>query len=415
MTTKIVDFNKVANSQYKESISIFYIDTPQTLCLGFHSYTDKDENWICVDDLSFEKIDSDDVDLAMLPISHPGAYVRSQSKDVLSFSVRSLAIEDVAAKVKVMIDDAVVYETEETIKAQEIKNFVISDKLAGLSEGTHTLKTVVTAEGDENEANNTEEIEFRVLGDAVKLWDFEDGNVPAEFKFREEDGGTVNPDAGAEFNEHGWGIFNIAQHPQFGNHLFAGTSWLDETDQADRWCILPEIEVNTEESFLVWDVASFSPYYLEDYNVMISANGDDSWYYFTEVEVKIESAEFKTRGLDLGDYVGKNIFIAFRLRTKNGEALVMDNIGLYGGVQILAGDPVSVEDTLGDSELNVVLEDDCIKASKPVESMALVDMSGKVVAQTAKSSLSVSHVAPGVYVVKAVAGTEMLSKKVVIK
>lgn len=413
MTNQIVDLKKVASSQYQESISIIYIDSPQTLCLGFHSYTDKDENWICVDDLSFEKISADNVDLAMQPIAHPGAYVRSQSKDELSFSVRSLGIIDATAKVKVMIDDAVVSETDETIKAQEIKQFVVTGKLAGLSEGIHTLKAVVTAEDDENEANNTVEIEFRVLGDAVKMWDFEDGNVPAEFKFRAEDGGTVNPSAGDEFNEYGWGIFNISVHPQYGNHMFAGTSWLDGTDQADRWCILPELKITSEESFLVWDAASFNPSYLEDYSIMISVNGDNS--YFTEDDFYAESTEFKTRGLDLSVYVDNNIYIAFRLRSKNCDNLILDNIGLYGGVQILAGDPVSVEDTLGDSELNVVLEDDCIKASKPVESMALVDMSGKVVAQTADSVLPISHIAPGVYVVKAVAGAEMLSKKVVIK
>ncbi len=414
MTTPIVDFKKVANSEYKESITILYIDEPQTLCLGFHSYTDKDENWICVDDLSFEKIDGDNVDLAMLPITNPGTYVRSQSKKEIIFSVRSLGIKDATAKVKVMIDENVVSETEEIIKAQEIKQFVLADKLAGLSEGVHTLKAVVSAGDDNNTANDTVILVFRVLGEAVLMWDFEDGQIPAAFKFRTEDEGTVNPSAGDEFNEYGWGIFNIQEHAQYGNHMFAGTSWLDGTEKADRWCILPEIKINSEESFLVWDAASFNSNFLEDYSIMISSNGDDSWYYFTEDEIYAESADFKTRGLDLSGFVDEDIFIAFRLRSKNCESLVMDNIGLYGGVQ-LVDDPTSVEDNLGDSKLKIVLSDDCIKANKPVESMALVDMSGKVVAKAAGSELSVSNVIPGVYVVKAVAGTEILSKKIVIK
>lgn len=414
MTTKIVDFNKVAHSAYKESITIFYIDKPQTLCLGFHSYTNKDENWICVDDLSFEKVDADNVDLAMLSISNPNAYVRKQSKKEISFSVRSLGIKDATAKVKVMIDEEVISETDETIKAQEIKQFVLADKLVGVSEGKHTLKAIVSSEEDDNTANDTVKLEFRVLGEPTLMWDFENGEVPAEFKFRAEDDGTVNPSAGEEFNEYGWGVFSIYEHAQFGNHMFAGTSWLDGTEKADRWCILPEIKVEAEESFLVWDAASYNPNFLEDYSVMISTNGDDSWYYFTEAEIKAESAEFKTRGLDLSEYVNKNIFIAFRLRSKNCEHLVMDNIGLYGAVT-LVDDPTSVEDTLSNSDLNVAVEDDFVKANKAVESMMLMDMSGKVVAQTASAELSVSHVAPGVYVVKAVAGAEVISKKVVIK
>lgn len=414
MTNQIVDFKKVACSEYKESISIIYIDEPQILCLGFHSYTDKDENWICVDDLSFEKIDADNVDLAMVSISNPGDYVRSQSKKEISFSLRSLAIKDVTAKVKVMIDENVISETTENIAAQEIKQFVLADKLIGITEGRHTLKAVVSTEEDKNTANDTVKLDFYMLGDAVVMWDFEDGEIPAEFKFKTEDSGTVNPSAGSEFNEYGWGLFVIQEHTQYGNYMFAGTSWLDGTDKADRWCVLPEIKVTSEESFLVWDAASFNAYFLEDYSVMISSNGDDSWYYFTELEVVAESPEFKTRGLNLKEYVDKNVFIAFRLRSKNCDVLVMDNIGLYGGVQLVNGS-TSVEDTLGDSKLNVVLEDDCIKANKAVDSMMLMDMSGKVVAQTTGSELVVSNASPGVYVVKAVAGTEILSKKIVIK
>ena len=47
--------------------------------------------------------------------------------------------------------------------------------------------------------------------------------------------------------------------------------------------------------------------------------------------------------------------------------------------------------------------------------MELLDMSGRVVATTVDSELSVENVASGIYVVKAVAGTEVVSKKVVIK
>ena len=414
MTNKIVDFNKIAHSAYEESINIFYIDKPQTICLGFHCYTNKDENWICVDDLSLEKVDADNVDLAMLSVANPSEYVRTQSKKDISFSVRSLAIKDVAAKVKVMIDEDVISETDETIKAQEIKQFVLADKLVGMSEGTHTLKAIVSAEEDKNTANDTVKLEFRVLGEAALMWDFEDGQIPAGFTFKVEDEGAVNPSAGEEFNEYGWGVFNIYEHAQFGNHMFAGTSWLDGTDKADRWCVLPQVKVMAEESFLVWDAASYNSNSLEEYSVMISSNGDDLWYYYTEATIAAESAEFKTRGLDLSEFVDKNIFIAFRLRSKNCEHLVMDNIGMYGAVQFV-DDPTSVEDTLGNSDLNVAVDDDFIKANKSVESMMLMDMSGKVVAQTAGAELSVSHVAPGVYVVKAVAGAEALSKKVVIK
>ena len=412
MTNKIVELKKVANSTYQECISIIYLDKPQTLCLGFYSFTDKNLNWITVDDLSFEKIDADNVDLQMGAITNPGAYVHKKNSKDVKFSVRSLAIKDVAANVKLMIDEKVVSEANETIKAQEIKQYVLTNKLEGLSEGVHTLKAIVTSSDDTNAANDTVSLEFRVLGEAALLWDFEDGKVPADFTMRSEDEGTINSGAGEEFNEYGWGIFNIQNHAQFGEHVFAGTTWLDGVEKANRWCVLPQVKVTSENSFFVWDVASYNPNFLEDYRVKISTDKDDDWDYWTKMEVVAESPEFKTRGLDLSEYVDKTIYIAFQLVSKNCESLILDNVGLYGSFELVT---TSVEETMGEVSLKVAVENGVMKANKEVDTMTLLDMSGKVVASTTESEMSVSEVAAGVYVAKVVSGTEIVSKKVVIK
>lgn len=379
----------------------------QTLLETTFASEEEFEQWTVVDS-------NDDVDLAMVSISNPSSYVRSESKKDISFTLRSLSIKDVTAQVKVMIDEEVISETTETIGAQEIKQFELADKLVGVNAGKHTLKAIVTAEGDNNTANDIVEMEFLVLDAPVMIWNFEDGMIPAEFMFKVEDSGTVNSSAGNEFNENGWGLFNILENAQNGKHTFAGTTWLDGTDQADRWCVLPEIKVASGESFLVWDVASFNSYMLEDYSIMISSTGDDLSYYYTKLDVVSESAEFKTRGLDLSEYVNQNIFIAFRLRSKNCEALVLDNIGLYGGLE-LVDVSVSINDITGDASQVIVVEDDCVKANVAVKSMMLMDMSGKIVAQTENTELSLSHVALGMYVVKVTTDTEVITKKIVVK
>lgn len=258
----------------------------QTLLETTFASKEEFEQWTVVDS-------NDDVDIAMVSISNPGSYVRSESKKDISFTLRSLSIKDVTAQVKVMIDEEVISETTETIGAQEIKQFELADKLVGVNAGKHTLKAIVTAEGDNNTANDIVEMEFLVLDAPVMIWNFEDGMIPAEFMFKVEDSGTVNLSAGSEFNENGWGLFNILENAQNGKYTFAGTTWLDGTDQADRWCVLPEIKVASGESFLVWDVASFNSYMLEDYSIMISSTGDDLSYYYTKLDVVSESAEFK--------------------------------------------------------------------------------------------------------------------------
>lgn len=333
MTNKIVEYAPFARSAYEESINIIYIEQPQDVYIGFYSFSDKDENWLCVDDVTFEKVNAEDVDMAVLPITNPLEYVHNGTKKDISFKVRNLGIQNVTSTINVKIDEETVYEETIEILAQEIKDIVVADALKDVAAGVHDINVIVTTEGDVDETNNTQTLSFRVMDTPALAWDFEDGQLPADFTYRVEDDGTVNPSAGDEFNEYGWGIFNIQEHELYGEHLLAGTSWLDGTEQADRWCILPPF-TPAEESFLVWDAASFNSNFLESYSVMISTNGDDSWYYFTEEEYTAESTDFKTRGIDLSEYSGQDIYIAFRLRSKNCEHLILDNIELYGGTKV---------------------------------------------------------------------------------
>ncbi len=333
MTNKIVEYAPFARGEYEESINILYFDQPQNIHIGFYAFSNKDKNYIYVDDVVFEKVNTESIDLAVLPITNPQQYVHKGSKKDVSFAVRNIGVTDVTSALRVMIDEETIYEEEIEFKSQEIKDIVLGSALKNLAAGKHEISIEVLFDADVNIENNKKTFEFQVLENPVMSWDFEDGQHPADFTFRVKDGGTVNPSAGEEFNEYGWGIFNIPQHELYGEHLLAGTSWLNGTDRADRWCILPPFTPSAE-SYLVWDVASFNPNFLESYAVMISTNGDDSWYYFTEEEIVFESAEFKTRGIDLSEYSGRDIYIAFRLRSENCEHLILDNIEFYGGAAV---------------------------------------------------------------------------------
>lgn len=410
MTNKIVEYAPFARSAYEESITIIYIDQPQDIYIGFYAFSDKDENWLCVDDVSLEKVSSESTDLTVNGITNPSPYVHQGSKMSVNFAVRSLGIADVLATVRVKIDDVVISENDELIEAQAIKDFEIVDALAALQAGEHTLVVEVAAADDNVTTNNTDTLQFQVMGTPSKRWDFEDGQLPAEFVFRAEDDGTVNPSAGQEFNEEGWGIFNIQNHALYGEHLLAGTSWLDGTDKADRWCVLPPFNFG-EEPFLVWDVASFNPYFLETYSIMISTNGDDSWYYFTEEEYFAESENFKTRGLSLDSYANTDsVYIAFRLRSENCEHLLLDNIEIYGG------ELTGVTAAAMDEDYAVVVENNAIVVTGvEVQQLALYDMSGREVAQVADNRLSVDGLTKGIYIVKIKTPDKVYSNKVIMR
>ena len=409
MTNKIVEYAPFARSAYEESINIFYIEQPQDLYIGFYAFSDKDENWLCVDDVTLEKISSESVDLAVFGINNPGEYVHQGTNPIINFNVRSYGIKDATATVTVTIDEQSVYSEEVTIKAQEIKEFTLNDIVDKLIPGVHQMYVNVTCAEDAETTNNSDSLTFNVMGEASARWDFEDGQLPEKFTFRSEDEGTINPGAGEEFNEAGWGIFNIQQHALYGEHVLAGTSWLDGTDKADRWCVLPPVNVG-ENAHLVWDVASFNPNFLESYSIQISRNGDDSWYYFTVEEIVAESADFKTRGISLSDYANTDsVYIAFRLRSKNCEYLILDNISLYGAKCS------SVEDVITASPRIMALNNEIIVNGVAVTELAIYDMGGRVVASTTHNTLSTTNITAGVYLVRVTTPEKVYTDKVVIR
>ena len=66
-----------------------------------------------------------------------------------------------------------------------------------------------------------------------------------------------------------------------------------------------------------------------------STNPADYWYS-SEAKISNESTTPKTRGISLGKYNGKNIAVAFNIVSKKGEALCLDNLGFYGGIEKVA-------------------------------------------------------------------------------
>jgi len=413
MTNKIVEYAPFARGAYEESISILHFDKPQTVCVGFYAFSDKDENWICIDDVSFDKIGEESVDLLVSEISNPFDFHRAQNKQDVTFEIRNVGIKNAQAKVKVKLDDTLIKESEIEVKAQEFKKVTFEGLMSGIAAGEHNLAVEVECADDNNADNNTLAKTVIVLGTPVCFWDFEEGKVPSNLSFRTEDTGTVNPDAGDEFNEYGWGIFSIQPHYMLGENVLAGTSWIDGVDNADRWLILPKVKVTGENSYFVWDANSFNQYFFETYQVKVS-DGEDSYYnYTTAKEVTLESITPKTRGISLTKYAGKEVYVAIRLMTdtKKGEALILDNIGLYGDV---TSETTGIGTVMSDDARGFVISGGCLTvAGNDVQSISVSDTKGCTVASASGNTVALSSLPAGVYIAVAKTSTGLVTYKFV--
>ncbi len=391
--TNNIDDQVIKQGRYQEAFKIVNFDKPQTIYLGFYAHSDKDENWLTVDDVQFYKASNDAVDLVASEIVKPYDFVRSPNNTNVEFVIQNVGIKDADGKVIVSVDGEKKAEVSLNLKAQEIKNLTAKDALNGLAEGKHTVKVTIESDDDNMPENNVAEKEINVLGNPSLFYDFEAEKIPSDLSFYVGDKGTVNSNAGEEFNEEGWGLFSIEQHPMLGSQVLAGTSWIDGATP-NRWLILPQVHVNSENASFVWDAMSFNQLLLEDYTVQISdGSGDPAKYWYTkETGVNGETVTPKTRGISLAKYNGKDIYIAFNLVTKKGEVLCLDNIGVYGDATTTGIS--NVNDNAGGM---FIVDNDNFGAVN-AKSVAIVDMSGRTVLSVNSSSAKLSGLQPGVYV-----------------
>ena len=332
MINEIVSYKDFYTNGYEESVSILHFDTAQTIYLGFHACSQKNQNWLNIDDLEFYQASNTDVDLAVNEMTAPSAWVRTAADRTIKLDVRNVGIIDAEATLDIKVDDQLIKTVNVKLSAQEIRTITLKDALADVAVGRHTLSFTINCNNDTNTDNNTLVTEINVLAEPALFWDMENG-LPEDFTYSVQDTATPDPSSGDEFNEFGWGIFNIGAHAVLGTKVLACNTWFTDDTQADRWLYLPGFTVNSENTALVWNANSFNPNYLETYEIQVST--DPTWYwlnYSTAATVKNESIYTKSRGVDLSKYVGQEIWVAFRVRTTNGEALILDNIGIYGDV-----------------------------------------------------------------------------------
>lgn len=416
MTHLINDHSSILGASYREGIGIIEFTEPQTIYIGFKAYSDANKNWLCVDDVQFYKTSGDAVDFVANSIDKPFDFVRTPNNKDVTFEVRSVGLKEATATIKLTVDETEKYAQQVTLAAQEIKSLTATDAIADLTPGKHTLKVSIESDIDTDLSNNTMEKEITVLGEPTLFYDFEDGQIPTDLTFFTWDEGTVNSNAGEEFNEYGWGIINIEKHAMLGEHLLGGSSWLDNNVTANRWVILPQLHPNSADTYLVWDANSSNNLYLEDYNIKVSDGSGvpSDWYYSSFASYKGESVTPKTRGLSIAkstyyDYTGKDVYVAFNLVTPGGDFLCLDNIGIYGDVKLTGITDVNADfSTFYDISANSI-------STPNAERIIVTDMSGRLVQATKGAQANIEGLKSGIYMAAIKTPTGSTSVKFVKK
>jgi archaellum component FlaG (FlaF/FlaG flagellin family) len=414
MTNLIVDVPAITQAEYKQKIHIFKLDKDQVVYIGFHAKSKKDQNWLCIDDVEINSISATDVELAVTGISSPGELLPTRADDALTFTVMNQGIVDAEGTITVTADGEEVYKETKNLVAQEDKEFSLTDIISKLAVGKHTIKVSVYNEKDTTTSNNSKELTFTKLGAADLSWDFEDAKVPELFSFIKDDYEELSSSAVEAYGENGVGIQELYEaHKYYGKYMLAFSSWItDETSSVDRWLILPHLHVDKADACFVANFGSLAEYTREKYNICVSTKTTE-WYYFDDVvNVASENYVRKNRGFTFDSkYVDSDVWVAVNLKTKDGDALGIDNIELHGcslAADAAVNDIKIVEGNnfIFDGDILTFGDTDNVKVS-------VFNVNGQLVLSATGSSFNLSNLAKGVYIIRATTDKGVTTSKFV--
>lgn len=261
-----------------------------------------------------------------------------------------------------------VNETVLLVKPKEILEYTFSHAINVPNQAVNTLKVNVSATGDElNTNNNSEIIEFWTLDDSTFLiYNFDNPDLVdsalwanSSYVLYNEDKQQPIESMGYEniFKSFPWvvGVGSGGVYPAvWGNYAAFSYSRYknDVKSPTDKWMVLPQCRINNSSSpvFLQWNAVSCyqddpSVFPLESYEVLISdkteAMADFTKVNFVESEKCFNPSESYlpfNRSVDISNYKGKDIFIAFRLTTSGTGSrgmFALDNIKVFGNALLI--------------------------------------------------------------------------------
>lgn len=128
-----------------------------------------------------------------------------------------------------------------------------------------------------------------------------------------------------DFNTEAW----IQFYDGFDNKIAFSTSLYDPTGQSNDWLITPSITIPaTGNPTLYWKAKSYDFDFTDSYVIKVSETDNEMASFTKTIEtVQGEEAfEFNSRSVDLSEFKGKKIHIAFVNNTNDGTYLALDDL-----------------------------------------------------------------------------------------
>ena len=395
MTNTIVDLNEISNEHFEECAALLDIPTAQKIYIGFYCYSDKDENWLIVDDLSIESVNPSSFDVSAGQFSGVNDFYRAPNRRDVTVAVVNNGITENSIDVTLYVDGNQVASRSVNVNLLSHKNVTFENVLTNLGNGRHTVKAEVSHPSDNDLTNNSVEKEFYVVEQAPAIiYDFENGEFPESLTWRIEDSNTLAPGAAEMFDENGVGFVELSTHYLMGECALALSSWFDSDGSCDRYLVMPKVTPADENCYFIFEANSMSTTEFEKFNVEVST-GDDYWMDYNAVLSVPSASEYSTTyGISLAPYAGKPIYVAIHQKTNGGVALILDNLGMYGNFTEISG----ISDITSDAGFSISTEGGILGIAGDFNRGAVYTIGGVKVMDITAPQTDLNTLGRGIYI-----------------
>ena len=163
-----------------------------------------------------------------------------------------------------------------------------------------------------------------VKGDQIAFWNFDENTL-------DEDGWTV---VDADGDGKNWTRYYGGSSNSYSpSYVISSASWDSTALAPDNWAITPAVEIPEDGAYLTYYTKNQGASWAETYRVYVGSSNDiDSMEPITDDLTHYNQTAYEKQTLDLADYAGETIYIAFRhYNVSNMYRFYIDDVAVNAG------------------------------------------------------------------------------------
>lgn len=250
---------------------------------------------------------------------------------------------------------------------------------------------------------------------------FENNATLVGWTLHNVDGLTPNGTYAGVFGTNAWAV--VSWTSEAGNKVASTTSWFNPAGQADRWLVSPQIAVpanNVVELKFNAKSGDTDPAFRDGYTVYVSTTGTSIANFGTTVyNISAEVNTWQNKTIDLSQFAGQNIYIAWRNNNSDKNLLSIDNVAITATATASTADFLASKLSVFPNPANDVVTI-TNNANLLINAVQVNDINGRTVKTVkldavSEAQVNVSELNAGVYFMNITTNEGVSTKKIVKK